>query len=377
MLWVETSITPGRRYCLKVNDIKPRSCIQTFHREIDIGLRGNYKFLLDKNEKIGAHEKNTLEELQNKVTSELLSKYPNQQRAYSILSSFLNHPEDNIVLFPGSDSALKAVFESFIDPGDRVIIPSPTYAMAEVYAKLYQANVSSVEYLENKDIDIEKIKNILDENPNTRMLYIPNPGQPFGNLISKNSMRAIISKAENSGTLVVVDEAYYGFSNESVSDLVSEFTNLIVMRTFSKLFGLAGVRIGYLILPNYIKNIVQKVKPLHDINSFSLAALEVVIDNYDDTKNYIDTLMKAKEFFQGQMSTIGFSCYYNYTNFIYVLFPEKFNSAELDKILKKKGILARFNYGEEPSLRITLAELPVMKYVASVILEHANRNINE
>ena len=356
-----------------MKQIQPRNCVQTLHREIDIGLRGSYKFLLDKNEKIDSHKENILEELKNKVTSDLLSKYPSQQYTYSILSSFLGIPEDNILLFPGSDAALKSVFESFIDPSERVLIPFPTYAMAEVYANLYQANLSSIEYLDNKDIDIEKIKYILGKKPYIRLLYIPNPGQPFGNLISKCSMREIISKAEDLGTLVLVDEAYYGFSNESVSDLVGEFTNLIVMRTFSKLFGLAGVRIGYLILPNYIKSIVQKVKPLHDINSFSLAAVEVILNNYNDTESYINTLMEAKDYFQDQMSAIGFSCYYNNTNFIYVLFPEKFNSVDLDNILKKKGILARVNYGKEPSLRITLAELSVMKYVANVILEYVNR----
>ena len=130
---------------------------------------------------------------------------------------------------------------------------------------------------------------------------------------------------------------------------------------------------GYLVLPNYIKNIVQKVKPLHDINSFSMVAMEVIIDNYDLVKSHVKMLYDSKKYLQKRMREIGLKCYYNYTNFIYIEFKSGFDVESLDVNLRKKGILARVNYGgkaNNPSLRITLSRLTLMKYVGNIISEH-------
>ena len=348
--------------------ITPRDIISSISRDLDIGYRGKYRYLLDKNEMAGRHSQRFIESIRKKIDSESLTSYPDQTKYYNKLSSFLSVPSDNLLLFPGSDSALKAIFESFVSPEDIVFMPKPTYAMAEYYAALYESKVHHIEYSTCKDLNLEHLNMPIDSG--VKMIYMPNPGQPYGNFISKNKLIKTISIAEKNNVLVVIDEAYFGFNDSSMASMIHNFDNLIIMRTLSKVFGLAGARIGYLLLPKYIKNILFKVKTLHDISFFSLAVLESSIDNFQDVKTYVEMVKKSVSYIKKELSPIGLECYYNNTNFVYINIPNKYDINRLDLYLKSSGILVRVNYENEDnvqSIRISLPETKVLKKIVIII----------
>ena len=220
---------------------------------------------LDKNERITKFNSYIYEEILSKLRHEHLTAYPETEPLYDLLAKYHNVNRDQVVVTAGSDAGIKYCFELLADQGCEVITLSPTFAMVDIYAQLYGVKQVRIGYDADLKLKFEDLLAAISHK--TALIIIANPNSPTGTLISDIDIRLVISKARENGAVVLVDEAYYGFSRQTVLPYIAEYDNLIVARTFSKSFGLAGCRVGYLIAQSGLAHQLYKFRPMYEVNA--------------------------------------------------------------------------------------------------------------
>ena len=225
---------------------------------------------------------------------EALAKYPYfyiypdaaQTELRGLLAKYVGLGVEHIVAGNGSDELIDLLLRIFVSPGDEVIIAVPTFDMYRFCTEVCRGKVVNVIRNRDYEVDVEAIRRAVTEK--TRLIFVTSPNNPTGTVISERD----ILKLVETGLPLVIDEAYYEFSTQTVVKLVPQFQNLIVLRTFSKWAGLAGLRVGYGIFPLKIAEILMKVKPPYSIN---MAALVAVRESFKDADYLLGTVKKMIE----------------------------------------------------------------------------------
>jgi len=209
----------------------------------------------------------------------------------SALSEYTGYPGKNIVVSGnGMDGILDTMMRLFMTPGAESVIPIPTFSYYEI-ATL--ANGGKPVFVK-RDSDFEITHNdiLAKVNSNTKMIFLCSPNNPSGNVISEEEVRKILDKTH---AIVFIDEAYVEFAQVNLSGLVKEHENLIIGRTFSKAFGLAGMRLGYAIVPEWIAHDYLKVMTPFSVDVLSLAGGIAALSDCDYIKKSIETVKKGRE----------------------------------------------------------------------------------
>lgn len=333
--------------------------------------RTSNKIWLDKNENTDEYLKKTYLRILKKIKFSDIAAYPDLTDTYKKVSSFLNLRVKQIYLTSGSDLAIKSIFESCIFSGDKVVMTNPTYAMYEVYCNLFRAKKILLDYEFSKNgpyLNINKLV-LLIKNHKPKLICIPNPDSPTGQIISKANIETILRVAKNNKSLVLIDEAYYLFYKKSSISYIKKFNNLIVTRSASKAMALAGIRIGIVISnPFLIKNIFM-YKPMYEISSLANIFIKEIIKskNYKLIKNSVNRLVEGKKLFINYLKKKNISYFNSYGNFIHI------NLGASKKIIIKE--LEKYIYfrSEEkhPSLngysRISLTSKKNFKMIIKII----------
>src|SRR5581483_5133460 len=144
---------------------------------------------------------------------------------------------DHLYLTSGSDAALRMLFQAFVRPGDRIVMADPTYAMYSLYTQIFQAVAVPINYGSNLRVDLNELIKQIRKKP--RVLVWANPDQPTGAVLPMDALLQLAESTRRSGTLLIIDEAYYPFHPISAQKLVLQFEHIAILRTFSKAFGLA------------------------------------------------------------------------------------------------------------------------------------------
>lgn len=312
--------------------------IENLQRLNDRGVDRHGKCRLDKNERTVPFPEAVLNEIYKKLGTDALSVYPDQNPLYRKLADHLGLSDNQLLLTAGGDAAIKAIFETYVSPGEHVAYLWPTYAMIDVYAKMFGAQVSKFTYDSNLHLDLQQIHTAI--NDGLKLLILANPNQPSGTVIDDESLDEIIALCEEKGTMIVLDQAYIDFSKiKQRSNEINNYRFLFILRTFSKSYGLAGARLGYIASDeNNIKQLF-KVKPLSDINAVAIAAGEVLLENQESMLEYVAEVNQAKQMLYDYFNSVSMETIPSETNFIHIK-PGK----EIDKIyqeLSNKGYLLR------------------------------------
>ena len=297
---------------------------------------------MDRNEKIDPFNKSIYTRIFEKINGHNLLMYPDQRPLYKKLSKFLKIKKENILLTSGSDSAIKFIFETYTKKNDKVAYFWPTYGMIDFYCSLYGCKSKKINYDNNLNLNLnELVKTCSDK---IKVLLIANPNQPTGTVLNSPVLKKIINLSKKYKFLLVFDEAYVEFSSKkSLVHLIKKHKNIIVTRTFSKAFGLAGARIGYLVSNE--KNIanLMKVKPYADINILASKSAEVILDNLKILKKNVLEIKKSKKILEKFCEKRKLKFINTETNFVHIKFR---NFAECKKIflfLKSNKFLVRIN----------------------------------
>ncbi len=297
--------------------------------------------LLDANENSWG---STFEEI-----SELrLNRYPDphQKDIRKIVGEYYNIPEENLFFGVGSDEVIDLLIRMFCEPKkDNVIIPGPTYGMYKVACDINE--VETVEVLLKDDFQIDPAAIEKGRSELTKIIFLCSPNNPTGGLLKKND---ILNLCKRSGSIIVVDEAYIDFSYEgTVADEINNYENLVILRTFSKAWGLAGIRLGYCIANPDIIDILFKVKAPYNINSLTRYAVKNAILNSAKKDKYVIGIIKERERLKNQLETLPAveKVYDSDANYLLVKFS---NARNIQKNLADKGIIVR-DRGSQPKLQ--------------------------
>lgn len=258
----------------------------------------------------------------------------------------------NILLGNGSDEILDMIFRVFFEPGkDNIIINTPTFGMFKVLSNVNNVHFKEVSLTPDFQLDVPAIKNALDQD--TKAVFICSPNNPTGNLMDEGAIRTLLEL----GILVIIDEAYIDFSGaQSWSQQLNNYNNLIVTQTFSKAYGLAGIRLGACYADTGIIELLKKVKMPYNVNVLTQKTALKYLENDKVTEQEIIEIISSRNKLSKELQTIGFvqKIYHSDSNFILV----KVDDADRRyKELLDKDLVTR-NRTKEPlcenCLRITV-----------------------
>jgi len=324
---------------------------------------------LDKNERTTMFSTSFFNELKSKLRHEHLTAYPETEPLYDQIAASLQVDRDQVIVTAGSDAGIKNCFELTVEPGSEVITLSPTFAMVDIYSQLYGARQIKIGY--NSDLTLQ-FEHLLDSiNQQSALIIIANPNSPTGTLISEADIRLIISKAQQSGTIVLVDEAYFGFCKHTVLPLVAEYDNLVVARTFSKSFGLAGCRVGYLVAQPKLAQRLYRFRPMYEVNSFGVLAAMTILEHPELVDTYLIETENGRDYIKQTLDDFGLKYIDTKTNFIHIDFGANRNAVET--LLISHQILVRGGpgvSGYENYLRISLGPVESIKLVIDILKNH-------
>jgi histidinol-phosphate aminotransferase len=286
-------------------------------RDLIQGLR------LDRNEKVDNWQDDFMQKVLNAKPKSFFSTYPDVTGLYKKLARHLDVQENQLLLSSGIDGVIKTLFEVLVEPNDCVGVLYPTYAMYDIYSKIFQAEMFHVGYKADLTIDWEQFQAFLEKNP--VMFFLPNPNQPIESCLSIEEMRKLATQCHEVGCLLVVDEAYHYFGAESSIRLLQEFENVVIMRTFSKAFGIPSARLGYMISTIENMELLSKTRFAHESNAISAAMAEYLLDHFDIVENYAKKINESKKVVKQRLENLGIKSYGKNGNYLLIdlVTPEK------------------------------------------------------
>ncbi len=264
-------------------------------------------------------------------------------------------PVENIIIGSGSDQIIEMICDSFIDPGDNVVITEPTFSIYEK-AALKCGGFSLKVPLSGFRQDIRGLVGAV--NKNTKIIFLTNPQNPTGTNITSEELNYVMDNVDSS-VLIVIDEAYYEYCPEEAridtSGFVMERDNLMILRTFSKIYGLAGLRIGYGIGPLEAVKALNRVRLPFNVNSIAQKAAEYVLDHGGHIAKIRERINSQKEIYYNVLDENNIEYIRSYTNFILIKTGK--NSEAIVEELLKSGFIVRpgRNLGLPGYIRVTIA----------------------
>ncbi len=306
----------------------------------------------------------------------ILNVYPDTDSIYEKLSQWLKVKKEELYLTNGITEGIRIVFETLVNPADRVVMIAPTFPMYNIYAQIYQANFHPVNFL--KDLTIDK-KQLLDSiDINTVLAIIPNPNLPIESYLTLNEIRQLAEKCMKTDTALLIDEAYTFFGSESAIPLIKEFENIIIFQTFSKAFGLAGIRLGYIVSNEENIAYLSKTRSLVESNGISMGIAEYMLQNPGIMNEYAKEVQKGRDYIKSELSKLGFRYFGgNLTNGMLIFLNNKKETEDLLAFLKLRKVYVRGSFEQpiENCLRITLGPIPEMKKLIEALSDWKNQKM--
>ena len=308
------------------------------------------KLRLDFNENTVGASPQVVEFIREHLNASMLTVYPEYTEAKSELAEFFGVETDDFVLTNGTDEAIQVLVNTYVDDDDEVIVLKPAYAMYRFYCEVAGASLIEIPYRS------QKLAFPLDElleaiTPKTRAVLIANPNNPTGTGTSRAAIERILERAENAA--VLVDEAYYEFSGVTVLPLLNDYPNLFVSRTFSKVYGMAAMRIGCLFSQNGNVEFLHKAQSPYSVNAMAALAARAAVRDTANISKYVMEVLAARELLYVGLEYLKIPYYESMANF--VLFEAGERAIEIRDKLRRKGVLVRDRSYEIPGcVRVTV-----------------------
>jgi histidinol-phosphate aminotransferase len=298
------------------------------------------------------------------ISAGSLTRYPEREPVEAIVAAHLDLKPEQVALTNGVDEAIHVLFEAFLDNGDELLLPVPTYTMYEVYASATDARVVAVQAADDLEFPFERL--IAAITPRTKIIAIANPNSPSGSSATRAQLLQLAERAPHA--VLLVDEAYFHFHGETVLDLVGTVPNLIAARTFSKAYGLAGLRLGLLAGPVELMRWIRRVLSPYSVNSIALACLPPALADAAYLDWYVSEVLAARTAFEAALDAAKVRRWPSRANFILVDIGAK--HAEFVRLMRAAGVLVRDRSNDpgcDGRVRITIGTREQMKNAAVVL----------
>ena len=297
----------------------------------------------DMNENPEGLPKEFVDSVLKEITPEFLSIYPEPDVFTNKYAKFVGAHYDNILTTNGSDMAIRYVLETFGEKGKDVVTVAPSFEMYWVNCNILGLKHKPISYNEDLTIDINTIVDAIDDN--TRIVVLLNPNNPVGNVYTTEEVDKVVKKAESVGAVVVIDEAYHYFYDKTFINYALEKENVIVLRTFSKIFSIAACRIGVVISHPQIIQYLKNARLTFDVNSIALLFATRIVENKDLVQHLIDTQKEGKAHVLGELQKRGYEVRDCKGNFIFIKTNKEANIVE--KELKEKHKILVKSFGND------------------------------
>ena len=264
--------------------------------------------------------------------------YPDseQRELRKALEGYVGVKADCLLVGSGSDELIDLILRLFIEPNDRVINCVPTFGMYPFSTETCGGKVVNVPRGRNFAVDVAGVKRAIDDH--TKVIFLASPNNPSGNTIPKRDVLELVK----TGLVVVIDEAYYEFSGETMVPLVADYDNLVVLRSFSKWAGIAGLRVGYGIFPEKIARHLMRIKPPYNVNiAAQIAAVESLKDLSYLQKTIKAIIAERRRLFTKLAELEPFKPLPSKANFILCSVLNG-KAAQIHQELKRRGIFVRY-----------------------------------
>lgn len=338
------------------------------NRIFNLSSRDNY-IRLDLNENPSGFSEEFIHKVLSTITPESISKYPEQLAFTQKLGKFIGAEFEEICLTNGSAEAVRYVIEAYSRPGGKIVSVTPSYAMYEVYANMYGRQHIPVCYNEDLTFNVDNIINQIK--PDVDLLIVLNPNNPVGDVYTTEEMDKIIATAKANEVTVLIDEAYHYFYPHSFIKYALDNDHVFVTRTFSKLFSLAGCRLGYVVGQAKDVAYIQKLCTPHNINIFSMRFAECIIEEPGMVDTLIAKQREGKEFLIRELHKRNYEISAKEGNFIFI--KSKTDADELvTKMKNEKRILIKSYNGIGilgKCLRVSTGEKEIMQKFLSAMDE--------
>lgn len=305
---------------------------------------------LDLNENTGGCSPRILRKLASLQTTDI-SRYPDRETGERLVARFLRLAPEQVLLTNGVDEALQLFALTYLSEGDEAIIVDPTFNMYPLDVAMTGATLIAVESDPDFTFPIEKVLRAIT--PRTKMILIANPNNPTATVVERANLIKIIESAPNAA--VLIDEAYFEFYGETVLDLLPNYVNLFVTRTFSKAYGLAGLRIGVLLGNAEQIGYVRRISPPFNVNTIALACLPVAISDRQFVADYLRQVFDGRAKLQSLCRELHLRFWPSFTNFVMVEIGPKHR--EFIEAMQQQGISLRDRSNDpgcEGCVRITI-----------------------
>lgn len=307
------------------------------------------------------------------LTAEDMGYYPEYDTLKQKLATSNNVDESNVTVYNGSDAAIATLLNVFFKESDTVVLPEPSFF---IYRQLLTAHKAHIRSIPISRVDEEvsfPTERILEAMTNdVKGVLLCNPTNPTGIAIPPDDLEAIMAQAAKTNTLVVVDEAYFEFYGKTVADKVATHANVIVLRTLSKGYGLAGLRVGYSITHPDVTQYIGRLQLPWSASSISTMIAEKVLYEHQDTiANARQALLARKTILEQHLQSLHITYAPSHTNFLLVTLPDAAAFAEAmytQKVIVGKTYLAADKYPVlANTVRLTVPSPEDMSYVTEAI----------
>src|SRR5579859_4238832 len=305
---------------------------------------------LDLNESMAGCSPRVLARLRSLSAADV-SLYPQRENGERLVADFLRLRTQQVLLTNGADEALSLLFTTYLSPGDELLFADPTFVMYPMLGEALGAKVVRVRSGEDMALPVAEL--VARISPRTRVISIANPNNPTGLAASPADLLKIVEAAPDAA--VLIDEAYFDFCGETLISELARCPNLFVARTFSKVYGLAGLRLGVLTgAPDQIDYMRRFSLPFN-VNSAALACLEAALSDQAFVSEHVAQVKQGRERLARLFQELGLRFWPSQTNFILVRVGE--NAKAFVEAMQRRGVLVRdssANPGCEGCVRITV-----------------------
>jgi histidinol-phosphate aminotransferase len=325
---------------------------------------------LDRNERLAALPETVLAELREALTSDVLTRYPSTDELYDELAAFLELPRESLLLTPGSDGAVRALHQAYVRAGDRTLMLTPSYAMYPIYARMFGAEPIEIGF--DADLAPDTAALLDAVGPGVRAIFIANPNQPTGTRLSEDVLEELLARAGDHGTLTVIDEAYFPFSGATVLPWLSDHPHLVVLRTFSKAWGLAGLRAGVICAAPEVARTLYKVRTAYDVNGAAVLAMRTLLAHPEVATDYVAEVDAGRALLRGRLAQLGLQPLGDATNFQVFRVTPRAQPDALAAALQARGFLVKGPFGApclSGCLRVTLGPPALMEHLADALAD--------
>ena len=344
------------------------SKVENLYRIFDQNERKDY-LRLDLNENPGGLPLDFIQNVLKDITPEFVAQYPETLHFTEVLAKHLGTDISHLCLTNGSAEGIRYVIQAFTSPNGRIVGVVPSYFMFQVYSEMYGRDFVKVPYNDDLSMDINNIISELTED--TQLIILLNPNNPMGNVYSDQEFEYIMRAAQEKQITVLIDEAYHYFYPKTFMEYALTHEHVFITRTFSKLFSMAGCRLGYVAgWPEGVK-MVQKMCTPHNTNAFAMRFAEAVITTPGMLEMLVTKFTEGRKYLIETLDKYGYAHKGEAGNFIFIK-PKTDAQIVVDHMKKEKRILIKSypDVGEFGNcLRVSIGEKKFMEHFMNALVE--------